>query len=126
MKAFQKTIVLGIIIVFSLALSGCGVSKEEHEKTRAELQKVQIELKEAKEKIAELKKSPAAELESTLHLARERVQELTEKLSGATLENTRLKEEIDKLQALVEEHQETITRFKEKAKDLPTDLLKQR
>jgi hypothetical protein len=53
---FRRFVVLSAALVGVLAISGCGVSKDEHEKTVAELQQAKAELEQTKSKLTEIDK----------------------------------------------------------------------
>jgi len=122
MKNYHKIITSCVIIIFSLALFGCGVSKEEHEKTLAELEKTKAELKQAQTKIAELSGTGKSDtgLKDKLSEAQKKASDLTGKLKSATLENSALKDKIEKLKELLKNLQEKV------GGALPTDLMKKR
>lgn len=56
MKNFKRFMMVMIVTVFSVALVGCGVSKEEHDKTVSELNKTKSELAQANARLAEMDK----------------------------------------------------------------------
>jgi hypothetical protein len=57
MKALKHFSMLVAAMVAVVALVGCGVSKEEHEKAVSELSKTKAELAQAKTKMADMQKS---------------------------------------------------------------------
>lgn len=131
MKTRERIAALAVLVFFSLVILGCGVSTEEHEKTLSELNRVTIELQQARAEIADLKAQLAAEragdgFEKQYREARERLGELAASFQSVTRENAALKGEMDKLQALIADLQDQVRLFQEKAKDLPADLLRRR
>jgi predicted nucleic acid-binding Zn-ribbon protein len=57
MNALKRLLTLFFVTLAVIALVGCGVSKEEHEKAVSELNKTKAELAQAKTKIADMEKS---------------------------------------------------------------------
>ena len=57
MNASKKVLTSILVTLGIIALVGCGVSKEEHEKAVSELNKTKAELAQAKTKMAEMEKS---------------------------------------------------------------------
>ncbi len=57
MREFKRFLTFFFVTLAIIALAGCGVSKEEHEKTVAELSKTKADLAQANSKTAELEKS---------------------------------------------------------------------
>lgn len=56
MKTFKRVLTSAFVILAVIALAGCGVSKEDHEKVVSELNKTKAELQKT---VAELNKSKA-------------------------------------------------------------------
>jgi SH3 domain-containing YSC84-like protein 1 len=57
MKALTRVLTFFFVALAAIALVGCGVSKEDYDKTVSELSKTKADLAQAKTKIAELEKS---------------------------------------------------------------------
>ncbi len=57
MKALTRVLTFFFVALAVIAMVGCGVSKEDHEKTVSELSKTKADLAQAKTKIAELEKA---------------------------------------------------------------------
>ena len=57
MKALTRMLTFFFVTLAVIALVGCGVSKEDYEKTVSELTKTKTDLAQAKTKIAEIEKS---------------------------------------------------------------------
>lgn len=57
MKAVKQVLIFSLVALAVIALVGCGVSKEEHEKTVSELNKAKADLAQANAKVAEMEKS---------------------------------------------------------------------
>jgi prefoldin subunit 5 len=122
MNASNK-VLMSILVTFGIiALVGCGVSKEEHEKAVSELNKTKAELAQAKTKMADMEKSLSeaqAQLKSQaekpavaekpgtvdtgvqdkLAAAQKEAADLRAKVKSLTGENANLKGMLDKLKA---------------------------
>jgi septal ring factor EnvC (AmiA/AmiB activator) len=57
MKALTRMVPFSFVALAVIAMVGCGVSKEDHDKTVSELSKTKAALAQAQTKIAELEKS---------------------------------------------------------------------
>jgi len=57
MKAMRRMLTFSFLALAVIAMGGCGVSKEDHEKVVSELSKTKADLDQAKTKIAELEKA---------------------------------------------------------------------
>ncbi len=128
MSYLKKVPAMLVVLFFAFALTGCGVSKEEHEKIVEELNKVKAELAEAKKKIAELSGGGgiSAGLTDKLREAQAKANELREKLEIVTGEKSELMEKLGNMQAEFDELMEKLKSFQGKSGGLPTDLLKNR
>ena len=126
MKNYLKVLTLMSIIFFSFAIFGCGVSKEEHDKTTAELNKIKTELEQAKAKITELTKDSkiGTEVEEKLRAFQEKESELKSKLENALSENDELKKKTEQMQSLIDQLKQKLKDLQDKAKGLSGDLLK--
>jgi predicted nucleic acid-binding Zn-ribbon protein len=128
MNASNK-VLMSILVTFAIiALAGCGVSKEEHEKAVSELNKTKAELAQAETKMADMAKSlnearaqlkrqakesspaekPAAAekpgtvdtgMQDKLAAAQKEATDLRAKVESLTGENANLKGMLDKLKA---------------------------
>jgi CHASE3 domain sensor protein len=101
---FRRLIILTLAILGVLAISGCGVSKDEHEKTIAELQQTKIELEQTRAKIAEIDTlMEASNIDTTilekLRSAQQKAGELSTKVKDLTIENEQLKKELAAIKA---------------------------
>jgi prefoldin subunit 5 len=122
MNATKKALMSILVTLGIIALVGCGVSKEEHEKTVSELNKTKAELAQAKTKMADMEKSLSeaqAQLKSQaekaavaekpsavdtgtqdkLAAAQKEATDLRAKVESLTGENANLKGMLDKLKA---------------------------
>lgn len=129
MKALKRVLTFLVVTLAVLALVGCGVSKEEHEKAVSELSKTKAELAQAKTKMADMEKSlsdaqaklksqamqppaPAAKpaavekpaavdtgTQDKLAAAQKEAADLRAKVDSLTGENANLKGMLDKLKA---------------------------
>jgi prefoldin subunit 5 len=122
MNATKKALMSILVTLGIIALVGCGVSKEEHEKAVSELNKTKAELAQAKTKMADMEKSlseaqaqlksqaekaavaekPAAVdtgTEDKLAAAQKEATDLRAKVESLTGENANLKGMLDKLKA---------------------------
>lgn len=144
MKKAKQCLFVGLILLIAIAFLGCGVSKEEHEKTVADLNQAkgkiaefETALKQAQAKPKAEVKAPAAEakpaeaaekpsapadsgLEEKLAAAGKEAADLKEKLAGLTNENSSLKELIEKLKGQLAGLREKIPGIQTPAKELPT------
>jgi predicted RNA-binding protein with PIN domain len=96
MEKLRKIGVLTVAVLTVLVISGCGVSKDEHEKTVAELQQTKVELEQAKAKIAETDKLMElskidTEILTKLRSAQQKAGDLSAKVKELTIENEQLK-----------------------------------
>ncbi len=96
MEKLRKIAVLTVAVLTVLVISGCGVSKDEHEKTVAELQQTKVELEQAKAKIAEIDKLMElskidTEILTKLRSAQQKAGDLSAKVKELTIENEQLK-----------------------------------
>ena len=57
MKALTRMVPFSVVAFAVIAMVGCGVSKDDHDKTVAELSKTKADLAQAKTKIADLEKA---------------------------------------------------------------------
>jgi CHASE3 domain sensor protein len=104
MIKFRRLIILTLALLGVLAISGCGVSKDEHEKTIAELQQTKIELEQTRAKIAEIDTlMEASNIDTTilekLRSAQQKAGELSTKVKDLTIENEQLKKELAAIKA---------------------------
>lgn len=120
-----------IFVVFTLI--GCGVSKDEHEKTVAELAKTKAELEKANLKIAEMEKSVlnipkinTADIQGQLQAAEKKARELSATVKSLTLENNALTDQMSKLKGTISDLEKKIQAFQQPSKDLPLDMFKNR
>jgi GTPase involved in cell partitioning and DNA repair len=95
-EKLRKIAVLTVAVLTVLVISGCGVSKDEHEKTVAELQQAKVELEQAKAKIAEIDKLMElskidTEILTKLRSAQQKTGDLSAKVKELTIENEQLK-----------------------------------
>jgi chromosome segregation ATPase len=138
MKALKRVLTLFFLTLGIIALVGCGVSKEEHEKAVSELSKTKEELAQAKTKMADMEKSlnqaqaqlqsqarepsPAEKsaavekpttadtgMQDKLAAARKEATDLRAKVESLTGENANLKAMLDKLKAEYAEIQKKLT-----------------
>jgi len=144
MRTIHRISYILFVIFIAFALSGCGVSKDEHEKTVTELQKTKAELEKANAKIAklELEKANAkiAKLEKALagtpkidagitdklRSARQKAIDLGAKVKNLTAENSVLNKNLEKLKAMFADLQKKIQSFQAQGTGSPLDLLKKR
>ena len=140
-------LVLGMLVVFGL--SGCGVSKDDHEKVVSELAQTKSELAQAKAKIAEMEKSVSKAvdqfkgvsnapemLQKKLAASEKEAADLRAKVEGLTGENSRLKELMEKMKAQFEDLQKKFGAIQSPStgvpgkelptKDMPADILKKK
>ena len=99
MIKFRRLVVLTVALLGVLLISGCGVSKDEHEKTVAELQQAKAELEQTKAKLAEIDTLMEASKIDTkilekLRSAQQKAGELSSKVKDLTIENEKLKKEL--------------------------------
>lgn len=145
MKKRQTSTLVFFIIAFSVwSLISCGVSKEEHANVVSELEKTKAELQKAQATIAEQKKSLLdfskidPKLDEKLKAAQQKINDLTSRFKGLTLQNSdlsskikdltlqngKLSEQKSKLEAMVNELQNKLKAVQDQTKDLPTGLIK--
>jgi outer membrane murein-binding lipoprotein Lpp len=101
---FRRFVVLTAALLGVLAISGCGVSKDKHEKTVAELQQAKAELEQTKSKLAEIDTLMEASKIDTkilekLRSAQQKAGELSVKVKDLTIENEKLKKELAEMKA---------------------------
>jgi GTPase involved in cell partitioning and DNA repair len=101
---FKRFVVLTAALLGVLAISGCSVSKGEHEKTIAELQQAKAELEQAKSKLAEIDKLMEVskidvKILDKLRSAQQKAGELSVKVKDLTIENEKLKKELAEMKA---------------------------
>jgi len=101
---FRGFAVLTLTLLGVIAISGCGVSKDEHEKTVVELQQTKVELDQAKAKLAEIDRAMEASKIDTkilekLRSAQQKAGELSARVKDLTIENEQLKKELAKMKA---------------------------
>lgn len=99
MIKFRRLVVLTVALFSVFLISGCGVSKDEHEKTVAELQQAKAELEQAKAKLAEIdtlmeESKIDTKILEKLRSAQQKAGELSTKVKDLTIENERLKKEL--------------------------------
>jgi predicted nuclease with TOPRIM domain len=128
MKALKGVLTFFCVTLAVIALVGCGVSKEEHEKTVSELNKTKADLAQARTKMADVEKSlseaqaqlksqaktpspaesPAVAekpgtvdtgMQDKLAAAQKETSDLRAKVESLTGENANLKGMLDKLKA---------------------------
>ena len=104
MIKFRRLVVLTVTLVGVLMISGCGVSKDKHEKTVAELQQTKVELEQTKAKIAEIDTLMEASKIDTkilekLRSAQQKAGDLSTKVKDLTIENEQLKKELAEMKA---------------------------
>lgn len=104
MEKLRKIAVLTVAVLTVLVISGCGVSKDEHEKTVAELQQTKVELEQAKAKIAETDKLMElskidTEILTKLRSAQQKAGDLSAKVKELTIENERLRKALADMKA---------------------------
>ena len=153
MKALKRWLTLFSVALAVIALVGCGVSKEEHEKAVSELSKTKEELAQAKTKMADMEKSlsealtqfksqarepspaeksaavekPAAVdtgMQDKLAAAQKEATDLRAKVESLTGENADLKAMLDRLKAEYAEIQKKLAGLQSPTKELPTGLPK--
>jgi chaperonin cofactor prefoldin len=136
MKKFGQVLACVFVVVALIALVGCGVSKEDHEKvvselnkTKADLDKSTAELNKAKADLTQAN-SKAAALEKSLNEAKGQSEEkvaaaqkqagdLQAKVDSLTKENADLESTLDKLKAQLAELQKKVGGAQAPAKNLP-------
>ena len=104
MEKLRKIAVLTVAVLTVLVISGCGVSKDEHEKTVAELQQTKVELEQAKAKIAEIDKlmelsNIDTEILTKLRSAQQKAGDLSSKVKELTIENEQLRKALADMKA---------------------------
>lgn len=104
MEKLRKIAVLTVAVLTVLVISGCGVSKDEHEKTVAELQQTKVELEQAKAKIAEIDKLMElskidTEILTKLRSAQQKAGDLSSKVKELTIENEQLRKALADMKA---------------------------
>jgi predicted RNA-binding protein with PIN domain len=104
MEKLRKIAVLTVAVLTVLVISGCGISKNEHEKTVAELQQTKVELEQAKAKIAETDKLMElskidTEILTKLRSAQQKAGDLSAKVKELTIENERLRKALADMKA---------------------------
>jgi len=101
---FRRLVVLTVTLVGVLMISGCGVSKDKHEKTVAELQQAKAELEQAKSKLAGYDKALEdskidTKILEKLRSAQQKAGELSARVKDLTIENEKLKKELAEMKA---------------------------
>jgi len=101
---FRRLVILTVALLGVLAISGCGVSKDEHEKTAAELQQTKIDLEQAKAKLAVFDTSMEdsnidTKILEKLRSAQQKAGELSARVKDLTIENEKLKKELAEIKA---------------------------
>jgi len=104
MEKLRKIAVLTVAVLTVLVISGCGVSKDEHEKTVAELQQTKVELEQAKAKIAEIDKLMElskidTEILTKLRSAQQKAGDLSSKVKELTIDNEQLRKALADMKA---------------------------
>lgn len=104
MIKFRRLVVLTVTLVGVLMISGCGVSKDKHEKTVAELQQAKAELEQAKSKLAGYDKALEdskidTKILEKLRSAQQKAGELSARVKDLTIENEKLKKELAEMKA---------------------------
>ena len=120
MRDFKQFLTFFFVTLAIIALAGCGVSKEEHEKTVAELNKTKADLAQANSKTAELGKS----LSGAQAQAKSETSELRAKVESLTRENASLQSTLEKLKTEYAEIQKKIEAMQKPSKSSPAGLPK--
>lgn len=126
----RGAILLSVVLAF-FVFSACGVSKDEHQKALAELEKIKAELTQAKAKIVEMEKAVKipkidANIMEKLRSAEEKAGDLSAKVKSLISENETLNENLAKVKAMMGDLQEKLKAFQGKTGGLPLDMLKNR
>ena len=120
MRDFKQFLTFFFVTLAIIALAGCGVSKEEHEKTVAELSKTKADLAQANSKTAELEKS----LSGAQAQAKSETSVLRAKVESLTSENASLQSTLEKLKTEYAEIQKKIEGIQKPSKPSPAGLPK--
>jgi peptidoglycan hydrolase CwlO-like protein len=120
MRDFKQFLTFLFVTLAIIALAGCGVSKEEYEKTVAELSKTKADLAQANSKTAELEKS----LSGAQAQAKNETSVLRAKVESLTSENASLQSTLEKLKADYAEIQKKIEGIQKPSKPSPSGLPK--
>jgi outer membrane murein-binding lipoprotein Lpp len=104
MKKTKRLIFLFAAILL-LAISACGVSKDEHERVLIELEQANAKLEQAESKIAAIERTMElpqidTEIMEKLRSAQQKAGDLSSKIKTLTTENEQLKEELAKIKAI--------------------------
>jgi len=132
MRTIHRISYILFVIFIAFALSGCGVSKDEHEKTVTELQKTKAELEKANAKIAKLEKTLAGTpkidtgITDKLRSAQQKAIDLGAKVKSLTAENSVLNRNLEKLKAMFADLQKKLPSLQGRGEGSPLDLLKKR
>ncbi|MFC1868679.1 hypothetical protein ACFL0H_11170 [Thermodesulfobacteriota bacterium] len=126
----RVAILLTVVLAF-FVVSACGVSKDEHQRTLAELEKTKTELTQAKAKIAGMEKAikiPKIDtsIMEKLRSAQQKAGDLSAKVKSLTGENETLNENLAKLKKMMGDLQEKLKAFQGKTGGLPLDMFKNR
>lgn len=139
MKALKQVLTLMALTIAAVALLGCGVTKEEHEKTVSELNEARAELEQANAKIAELEKSMNEAgirrpglmgrlgdtgAQEKLAAAQQEVASLRARVQSLTSENSRLQGLLESARSQLSDFQAKLEGFQSPTKNLSTDILK--
>jgi chromosome segregation ATPase len=151
MRTIKQVLTLAGVSIALFSLVGCGISKEEHEKAIAELDRTKAELEQANAKIADLEQSlseglakikgevqkpeviekepgkaeaGSEEMLKKLASAEQEASELRAKVESLTGENSRLQDLLEKLKVQFAELQKKFEGLKSPSQDLPADLMK--
>jgi peptidoglycan hydrolase CwlO-like protein len=120
MRGFKRFLTCFFVTLAIIALAGCGVSKEDHEKTVAELSKTKADLAQANSKTAELEKS----LGLAQAQAKSETSDLRAKVESLTSENANLQSTLEKLKTEYAEIQKKIEGMQKPSKSSPAGLPK--
>lgn len=132
MRKLKRFLIYAVIGMTVFSLIGCGISKEEHEKTVSELNETKALLEKANARIAEMEKSILnipkidPDLKAKLQAAEQRVGDLGNQVKKFTLENENLKDQISKYTATISDLENKLKAFQEQSKNLPLDMFKTR
>jgi chromosome segregation ATPase len=137
MKACKTLLMLLAVLAATVALIGCGVNKDEHEKAVSELNTTKAALEQANAKIARLetslKEAPAAMekptaidsgMQEKLASAQQEASDLRGKVASLTNENSRLQGQLENLKAQLSDLQKKFEGLQSPSKEVPSDILK--
>ena len=93
-----------VVVLTLIVISGCGVSKDEHQKIVTELQQTKVELEQAKAKLAEIDKALEdskidTKILEKLRSAQQKAGDLSTRVKELTTENEQLKKEMAEMKA---------------------------